>query len=164
MDKFLSPTFINCSSSESKCERSDWVLGSVVDTCDKISSYCICQQGYSGLDDFDYYNDCHVSHQIRDGARIASLIVSLISLIVSAFLAGKLLFKWDIIYMLSSIESHIQQESGGGAASSPDVRKNNMNNNNQGNNNIQLFSSTESPDLSLNSSTFTSSAININPG
>ena len=43
----------------------NWVLGGIACTYDKILSYCICSQGYSELDDFNYYNDCHISHQIR---------------------------------------------------------------------------------------------------
>lgn len=117
--------FVNCSSSESKCQTENYftVFGGTTGVCNATSGLCICPAGYDGIDVLTTTNDCHVSHEIR---RIILSVGLAVSIFVGVFiLLGfiALMFRWGVVklnwieydeddgVMVNSDENEISEEN-----------------------------------------------------
>ena len=58
------------------CLKDDWPFG-VAGVCDNATSRCICPEGYTGQDEWYYFNDCHVNLALARGMHLTMLVSNL---------------------------------------------------------------------------------------
>ena len=82
-------------------------------TCNNVTGFCECPEGFWGMDDYQFYNDCHIDKTVQAWFYIISMFIH-IFMIFASFLAGIFLsIHWGYLDALLLREFETSEEGKG---------------------------------------------------
>lgn len=86
---------VDCEAAESLCETV-FEFGGGFGECDNVTGLCLCEEGFSGQDSFEVFNDCRVNEDTKEVMHALVVAVSGFALFMSFVHLAILRLRWHL--------------------------------------------------------------------